>query len=151
MEPDPKKVFNLQELIALCGSLKSGNTVDEIDFLTTKKTYIKENYPDLADGVYMHPPFSRTDQEEQGDDMLICNALKQEFREDLAFIFRTSESILDPKVVDVIVIALQKKLESREMCADEVEHKLKQLCHVTHLNWHHIETEADRVVSKGSE
>ena len=130
--------------------MKSGNTTDEIDFLTTKKTFLKENYPDLANGVFMHPPFIRTDQEEQDGDMLVCKALKEEFSEDVAFIFRTSESILDPKVVDVIANALQKKLESREMTVEEVEQKLKQLCHVTNLNWRNIETEADRVVSNES-
>ena len=93
-ETDPKKLFDLQGLISLCGPLKSGNTVDEIDFLTTRKTFLKENYPDLANGVFMHPPFIRTDQEEQDDDMLVCKALQEEFSEDVAFIFRTSESIL---------------------------------------------------------
>ena len=143
--PVPNANSNLEALITeLCG------TDTEVSFSNVKDQFLEENYPNIHEGMHIHPDIFVTDQKNHGfpepgketsDDkgtiteIKVRDFLKEQFKEEDCFIFHSFTTGLDRKVVNHLCDQLIEKLDADESAFQEIEQRMKTIANLAFLDW----------------
>ena len=154
--PVPNANSNLEALITeLCGT----NT--EVTFSKIKDQFLAENYPNIQEGMHIHPDIFVTNQKNHGfpepgketsedkgsiSELKVRDFLKEQFKDEDCFIFHTFTTGLDRKVVDQLCDQMTEKLDADESTLKEVETRMRTIANLTFPDWDVIVKEARKKI-----